>query len=275
MCKAKLTSEDHAKIEQMLISGATYEDAGRAFGISRQRVHQIFSHLYDRRASRRAIVYPNLNRWMLDKNYAYADMAEELDISVATLASYVHGAENMPKVVIDKMIELTGIPYEKLFAKTIPENVVSETLHTVASTTIRRKNIEDMKKLKDFCAQVETDTHHPLTILSYPSIGSISFYADGKIVGYKTPDGNIIYGEMAVFNRLMKLLKTYSYVLFSETAYVPKPDGSGCSEVLSQDWYIVTRNSVEKHSSYEFADKRAQEMLGIVSLTKQKHFRAV
>lgn len=105
------------------VSGMTYEEIGRKYGVSKQRVGQILGkrNKHNFRAVKEdGCIFVNLRDWMNKNSISRAELVRMMGMrpngeTLARLRTYMTGANNPPKVYIDRMIAATGMNYEKLF----------------------------------------------------------------------------------------------------------------------------------------------------------------
>lgn len=119
-------NERKQKMIEMRNAGATHEQIGNAFGITKQRVSQIIGQYWV--GSFRGItcedcIYPNLRRWMNENRISkselcrrmYGDVGPENHHRISLILS--GKKTNFFKSVIDRLIEATGLSYEELFSE--------------------------------------------------------------------------------------------------------------------------------------------------------------
>ena len=64
--------------------------------------------------------YPVLELWMQRNHISQVRLAKLLDYTHVTIRSWLRGNTKPPLSVCRCLVELTGIPFEELFAKEIP-----------------------------------------------------------------------------------------------------------------------------------------------------------
>lgn len=95
--------------------GMSYTEIAEKHGVSRQCVHQACTFEPNHKVKPRACIFVNLRNWMNDNCISKTKLSEIAEFSYTALDRYLKGESDAPKRFIDKMIELTGIPYETLF----------------------------------------------------------------------------------------------------------------------------------------------------------------
>lgn len=101
--------------------GLTYEAIGELFGISSQAVHQIVHRGISNRTSLgKDIIYPNLLDWSIENKCNRREFLSRMGLpydnaSKAKLSRVLIGKQNPDKDYIDKLLQATGLTYEKLF----------------------------------------------------------------------------------------------------------------------------------------------------------------
>lgn len=68
-----------------------------------------------RHKTEKKILYPRLMQWIEDNNLTLLDACISFDIGDNTLPMILYGFNDPSKRTIDKMLAVTGIPYEELF----------------------------------------------------------------------------------------------------------------------------------------------------------------
>lgn len=104
-------------------AGMTYKQIAEKHGVSHQYVSQVVS-TYNPKNFRfitpTGCIYPNLRKWMNDNQVGTSELLrrmylEPLQGNVERLRAVMQGHRNPRKDYIDRMIEATGMKYEKLF----------------------------------------------------------------------------------------------------------------------------------------------------------------
>lgn len=113
--------------EQMLrmkMDGATYEEIGKEFNLSKQRIHMIIgkqSKGHFKWMSKERCVYPNLRKWINDNQVSVAEFCRRLygnshPENHYRVSRFLKGySKEIQKGTIDKYLMVTGLTYEKLF----------------------------------------------------------------------------------------------------------------------------------------------------------------
>lgn len=116
-----LTTKSLKEIEKMLDDGYTYQYVADYFGVSRQRVFQLFPK-HSKRAGkpgRRAgdlYIYRNFVKYLEERDIGMLQFCKECGISNNCLVGIMTGKANASKTTIDKLLKCTGMKYEELFA---------------------------------------------------------------------------------------------------------------------------------------------------------------
>lgn len=105
--------------------GLSRREIAEKYGVSKQAVHQAcgkYAPGHFRDITEKGCVYPNLRNWMNENNVGYMELARRMGLlacrkNIQTNQGWMSGRCDPRKETIDKMIAITGIPYEKLFAK--------------------------------------------------------------------------------------------------------------------------------------------------------------
>jgi len=105
--------------------GMSYDDIGRLFGISRQRVHQIIGkqnkNLF-RPITTTRCVYDGIRNWMNDNMVSMAELTRRIygqinGTSYNLLRLRLMGEKAIPKTIIDKILCITNLTYEEAFKR--------------------------------------------------------------------------------------------------------------------------------------------------------------
>lgn len=119
-------ADRNAEMVKMRENGATYSEIAKRFGVSRCRVWQMVGRdrgFNFRPLSPERCVYPNLRKWMNENKITKAELTRRMrgnatSGNVVEIDSFLSGKiEGMAKKTIDKLILVTGLPYEALFSK--------------------------------------------------------------------------------------------------------------------------------------------------------------
>lgn len=98
-----------------LATGKTYREIAEAYGVSWQAVHFACTSNVTKRP--RTCLWPHLADWMEDNEVGVVELAEKTETSRQTMYAWFSGKSNPHKVWIDKVLEVTGLSYEYLFAE--------------------------------------------------------------------------------------------------------------------------------------------------------------
>lgn len=96
-------------------AGERYQDIAEQFDITRQYAQR----LAERYQALVITAFPNLSLWLEHNHMTIKGLTFDLHVSSAEFAHwFVDGeADDMPKSIVDRLLRLTGMPYEKLFQK--------------------------------------------------------------------------------------------------------------------------------------------------------------
>lgn len=102
--------------------GLTYAQVAEKLGVSKQRVAQLLGQQDTRRYQpiKETCIYPNLRAWMNDNKVSRSEFLRRMGLTTQNTNAVVfnhilRGEQDPRKSFIDKMIEVTGLPYETLF----------------------------------------------------------------------------------------------------------------------------------------------------------------
>ena len=116
---------DREKAAQMRRDGATYQEIGEYFGVSRQRIEQILKGKVKARkcsTDMERIPYEGLYNWLMDNpKVTYPTLAKIVlgngeNKSTNQITNLLHGRNSLiSKRAYDRLIAATGMTYEQLF----------------------------------------------------------------------------------------------------------------------------------------------------------------
>lgn len=103
--------------------GLSYREIAEKYGVTYQNVaiacgkHNPSRFRYHKE---NGVIYPNVRQWMNDNKISIAEALRRMGFSTSTnnsnmLSCVLRGKHNPRKEMIDKLIGLTGLTYEKLF----------------------------------------------------------------------------------------------------------------------------------------------------------------
>lgn len=110
-----MTKEQKIEAYAMLLDGCTLQEIGDKFGVSRQRIQQIFPN---NRCENFNYIYPNIVRWMRENRVPAARFAESVGVVAGTFSTWMRGLYDPKKYYIDRILAITGMTYEEAFSET-------------------------------------------------------------------------------------------------------------------------------------------------------------
>lgn len=119
-----LTHERKAKMIEMHKNGMTYEDIGKAFNLSKQRVYSIIGGNSKNRfkmITKEDCIFPNLRRWMNDNRITREELCRRIfrnnhPVNKTQINEFLKGKHrDIRKSTIDKYLSVTELTYEQLF----------------------------------------------------------------------------------------------------------------------------------------------------------------
>lgn len=110
-----MTKEQKIEAYTMLLDGRTMQEVGDRFGVTRQRIQQLFPHATGREYKHHKCVYPNLAAWLRDRNMSRKKFSELIGASANAVNEWLRGKYGPNKYYIDKILEVTGLTYEEAF----------------------------------------------------------------------------------------------------------------------------------------------------------------
>jgi hypothetical protein len=120
-------TESKTRKQQMIEdrdAGMTYKQIGEKHGVSYQYVCQVCAKRFPQRfrfITAEGCIYPNLRRWMNDEKCSRNELLRRmgftpLAVNSCKLSEIMSGECYPRKPYIDKLLQATGMTYEKLFA---------------------------------------------------------------------------------------------------------------------------------------------------------------
>lgn len=109
-----MTNEQKAQAYLMLLNGATLKETAETFGVSRQRMQQLFPKAFTR-GPRIKCIYPNIKGWIYENCGTQQKFAELIGVCHKTSHDYLTNRRSPNKEIIDKILEVTGMTYEEAF----------------------------------------------------------------------------------------------------------------------------------------------------------------
>lgn len=114
-----MTREEKIQAFAMRLDGATYQEIGNKFGVSRQRIEQVINKKLQKPSKRfigKGFLYPNLIKWMIENEMSIHDLTETLGLNrSATLTLKLKGKSEFKKREIDIILAKTNMKYEECF----------------------------------------------------------------------------------------------------------------------------------------------------------------
>ena len=104
-------------------NGLTCPEIAQKYGVSRQRVYQCCaksSESHFNKWTKERCIYIHLRNWLNDNRITLSELIRRMDWELLpgnynAVRAWLNGKTYPIKKNIDKLIEITGIPYEKLW----------------------------------------------------------------------------------------------------------------------------------------------------------------
>ena len=99
----------------------TFEEIAAKMGCTRQNVSQLLSESisersYARTWRTRKVIYPNINKWLIEKNMSLTRFAKACGYATSVpIRNCIIYDRNVNKAVIDSILKVTGMNYETAF----------------------------------------------------------------------------------------------------------------------------------------------------------------
>ena len=113
-----MTREEKIDAFTMRLDGYTLQEIGDKYGVTRERIRQMFAQVTTESGiSRKNYIYPNIADWMIENDVAQWLFCKELGCGQATISGYLTGRISPSFEFINKVLEITKMPYEVAFSR--------------------------------------------------------------------------------------------------------------------------------------------------------------
>ena len=116
-----MTKMEKIQVFEMKISGYTYEEIAARFNTTKQSIEQTLKTSLNNSSCRDfKCIYPNLKKWMMNHAVSPSSLYQMLGHaptgnSTASMKMKLAGKRKMTMVELQKLVEVTDIPFEGLF----------------------------------------------------------------------------------------------------------------------------------------------------------------
>ena len=110
-----MTREEKIKAFEMRLDGYTFEEIGKAFGVSKQAVNQALGVVGTGRKGF-SCIYPNIKRWITDNKMSCKEFSNKVGFSNHAAYLWFAGKTVPTKTAVDAILKVTGMTYEEAFA---------------------------------------------------------------------------------------------------------------------------------------------------------------
>ena len=113
-----MTVDEKVEAYRMRLEGASFNEIGRHFGVSKQYIQQILPVPEKNRVEMSAdsCVYKNISKWMLQNGISYSKLAKYSGITQSGVQRFLTGKCSANKTTIDKLLDVLQMSYEEAFA---------------------------------------------------------------------------------------------------------------------------------------------------------------
>ena len=123
MAGRRINTARDERIRAQYMQGVRTDVLAKEYGLSRQRISQLVMG-EDRDFKQTAVgrvVYTGLRRWMMENRCSFKRLAVRLGYAHSgstnrMVANKARGRQDFCKTEIDKILAMTGMPYEEVFA---------------------------------------------------------------------------------------------------------------------------------------------------------------
>lgn len=113
-----MTKEQKLDAFSMRLNGATLQEIGDKYGVTRGYIHQMFAYVCTKSGiPRKTYVFPNITDWMEANNVTQTDLAKLLGVGQTAVSAYLTGRNDPPMRFISLIIDKTGMPFETAFKR--------------------------------------------------------------------------------------------------------------------------------------------------------------
>ena len=113
-----MTREEKIDAFTMRLDGYTLQEIGDKYGVTRERIRQMFAQVTTESGiSRKNYIYPNIADWMIENDVTQWLFCKELGCGQATISGYLTGRISPSFEFINKVLEITKMPYEVAFSR--------------------------------------------------------------------------------------------------------------------------------------------------------------
>lgn len=115
-----MTREDKIDAFAMYLDGATMEEIGSHYGVSKQWISHMLANPNGRggqRGRRLLIIYPRLAQWMQEKHLSAKALSKRIGVPYNSVLRYLNGKSSPSVDFIRAVLRETGLPFEEAFMK--------------------------------------------------------------------------------------------------------------------------------------------------------------
>lgn len=110
------------RVRRLHDTGKTFDEIAKEFGVSRQRISQIYKHGCGFTRKVPNTIYPGVSRWMIRDNIYFKDIAKVAGYpgdpgGGVTIRKKLQGKLPLKKRDIDAIIKMSNLKYETLFGE--------------------------------------------------------------------------------------------------------------------------------------------------------------
>lgn len=123
MCK--MINPNRQEMAKMRANGATYEQIGKEYGITRQSVQSLLSQDTPAKCAHYRIhvntVYPALGAWLYSKTINAQQFAKMMNVSYLMGRNLLQGKKSFTIAQIKALLEMTGMDFNEVFGEVTPD----------------------------------------------------------------------------------------------------------------------------------------------------------
>lgn len=112
-----MTRQEKIKAFEMKMDGYSLSEIADELGYTKQWISSMFQWVMEEKRNKFNVVYPEIQKFMINKQYTFTMIAEQICYTVSTVSLYLRGKQKPSDAFVKAMEQLTHIDREKLFRR--------------------------------------------------------------------------------------------------------------------------------------------------------------